>query len=86
MINQAMFLFSLLQECECNGSIIYDALSDKNIGECWTDEDGIDWNDSKTNNWGFCFVNPQANCHDKKHWKNGAFISTYACQHTSPPF
>ena len=74
MINQAMFLFSLLQECECNGSIIYDALSDKNIGECMTDEVGMKYY------FGFCFVNPQANCHDKKQWKNGAFISTYACQ------
>merc|ERR1719219_2314841 len=56
-------------ECECNGSILYDSLLGKNIGECLTEDQFVP----------FCFVNPQSQCNDKKHWKNGAFISYEAC-------
>ena len=69
------FMLSLLQECECNGSILYDSLSKKNIGECLT-EDPLS---STYEPSFFCFVNPQVQCNDKKHWKNGAFISYRAC-------
>ena len=62
-------------ECECNGSILYDSLLGKNIGECLT-EDHLS---STYEPSFFCFVNPQVQCNDKKHWKNGAFISYTAC-------
>ena len=62
-------------ECECNGSILYDSLLGKNIGECLT-EDHLS---STYEPSFFCFVNPQVQCNDKKHWKNGAFISYRAC-------
>ena len=66
-----MFLESLLQVCECNGSLLLDRHRNTNVGECLQkDRKGF-----------FCYVNPTSGCADKKpSLRNiGAFYSYRGC-------
>merc|ERR1711915_454298 len=63
--------------CECSDILLHDSKSDKNIGNCQTEDNGQFW----------CFISSTSQCEDKTPWpkSHGLFFSFKACGKSPDP-